>query len=131
MVGNLNTETYPASANLPAYVRENYRAYGDYNIDRIIITYHVQTRVVEALYVTEHDGTAYGMFRHDRTYDVSSELVRTLRSTQLDVSTFLTWMGYYGDIQMVQNTETTNYYPESSVQTYSGSTAAPQSIDFR
>ncbi|XP_028258934.1 uncharacterized protein LOC114434130 [Parambassis ranga] len=132
VVGNLNTETYPASANLPAYVRENYGAYGDYNIDRIIISYHVQTRVVETLYVTEHDGAAYGRFRHDRTYDISSELVRTLQSTQLDVSNFLTWMGYYGDTQMVPNTETTTYYPESSVQTYSGYTASrPQSIEFR
>ncbi|XP_067354745.1 uncharacterized protein [Channa argus] len=43
-VGNLNTETYPSSANLPTYVRENYGFDGNrstYNIDRIIISYQM------------------------------------------------------------------------------------------
>ncbi|XP_038570505.1 uncharacterized protein LOC119899810 [Micropterus salmoides] len=133
-VGNLNTETYPASANLPTYVRENYGLYGNcsnYNIDRIIISYQVRTRVVEMVYVTEHDGAAFGRFSPDRTYEISSELIQTLQSLQLDLDTFLTHTGYWGDLQVVQSNHIEEiHHPEPSaqqmfnmVQTYSGCTA--------
>ncbi|KAK1885667.1 Chitin synthase 3 [Dissostichus eleginoides] len=101
-VGNLNTDTYPASANLPTYVRENYvleDKIGDINLDRIIVSYQLRTRVVERVYVTEHDRAAFG--------------------------------GYWGDIQVVQANDIEEiYYPEPSaqqmfniMQNYSGSTA--------
>uniref|UniRef100_A0A8D3ABF4 Uncharacterized protein n=1 Tax=Scophthalmus maximus TaxID=52904 RepID=A0A8D3ABF4_SCOMX len=96
-VGNLNTETCPASANLPMYVRENYGLdgnHGIYNIDRIIISFQLKTRVVETVFVTEHDGVSFGGFSPDRTYGISSELLRALQSPQLDLTTFLTQAGY-------------------------------------
>lgn len=99
-VGNLNTETCPASANLPMYVRENYGLdgnHGIYNIDRIIISFQLKTRVVETVFVTEHDGVSFGGFSPDRTYGISSELLRALQSPQLDLTTFLTQAGYVGD----------------------------------
>uniref|UniRef100_A0A3Q4HHF9 Uncharacterized protein n=1 Tax=Neolamprologus brichardi TaxID=32507 RepID=A0A3Q4HHF9_NEOBR len=97
-VGNLSTETYPASANLPAYVRENYRSgvrSNNSNIDRIIIGYRVRTRVVEAVYITEHDPAAFGRFRFDRTFEISCELIQALQNPQLDLTGFLIQMGYY------------------------------------
>lgn len=104
-VGNLNTETYPASADLPAYVRENYGLdgnYGDCNSDRIIISYQARSRLVEAVYVTEHDDDAFGRFRADRTFEVSCDLIRVLQDQRLDVSSLLSRMGYYDDVQETQ-----------------------------
>lgn len=119
-VGNLNTETYPASADLPTYVRENYGLdvnCGLNNIDRIIIGCQVRTRVVETVYVTEHDGASFGGFSRDRTYEISCELIRVLQSPQLDLATFLTQTGYYGDIKEIQaNYIVDIYYPEPSAQ---------------
>lgn len=139
-VGNLNTETYAGSADLPAYVRENYGSDGNrgtYNIDRIIISYQVRTRVVETVYVTEHDRTASGRFSPERTYQISAELIQVLQSPLLDITTFLTQMGYYAPIRVFQshNVEEINY-PEPSaqqmLQTYSGSTArTDQNYDLR
>ncbi|GLD61131.1 uncharacterized protein AKAME5_001297800 [Lates japonicus] len=136
VVGNLNTETYPASANLPTYVRENYGLdgnSGNHNMDRIIISYQMRTRVVETVYVTEHDRAAFGRFSPDRTYEISSELIQTLQSPQLDLTNFLTKTGYYGHIQVVQDIED---YQEPSAQqmfnivrTYSGSTARAELND--
>ncbi|XP_041839270.1 uncharacterized protein LOC121638498 [Melanotaenia boesemani] len=105
-VGNLNTETYPSSANLPAFVRENYGFDGDYsisNMDRIIISYQAGSGVVETVYVTEHDDAAFGRFRPDRTHKVSSELVRALQNPQLDISSFLIQMGYYGNAEVFED----------------------------
>ncbi|XP_069024487.1 uncharacterized protein [Embiotoca jacksoni] len=127
-VGNLNTETYPASANLPAYVRENYGLRGNVskkNIDRLIISYEARGRLVETVYVTEHDGAAFGMFRPDGTHQISRELIQTLQNPQLDLATFLTLMGYDGYMEM--------YYPDqwalqvvNTEQTYSGSPATTE-----
>uniref|UniRef100_A0A3Q0R983 Uncharacterized protein n=1 Tax=Amphilophus citrinellus TaxID=61819 RepID=A0A3Q0R983_AMPCI len=134
-VGNLNTETYPASANLPAYVRENYRSGGkgtNYNIDRIIIGYRVKTRVVETVYVTEHDAAMFGRFRSDRTYEISSELIQALQNPQLDLTTFLIQMGYY--VSVVQGIEEIPYSDPpaqqmyNAVQNYSRPTAAAQQV---
>ncbi|XP_071361838.1 uncharacterized protein [Trachinotus anak] len=135
-VGNLNTDKYPESANLPMYVRENYGLDGNRginNIDRLIISYQVRTMVVETVYVTQHDSAAFGRFCPEGTYEISSELIQALQSPQLDLTTFLTMMGYYGDIQGVQDMEEL-HYPEASaqtVQTYSGFTAGPGSDDLR
>lgn len=141
-VGNLNTETYPSSANLPTYVRENYEFNGNcvnYNIDRIIISYQVRTRVVETVYVTEHDTAVFGRFSPDRTHEISCELIQALQNPQLDLTTFLTQMGYYGDMVVVQdNNINETHYPEPSaqpmynmVQTNSGSTTMEQSDNLR
>uniref|UniRef100_A0A672FL05 Uncharacterized protein n=1 Tax=Salarias fasciatus TaxID=181472 RepID=A0A672FL05_SALFA len=97
-VGNLNAETHPGSADLPAYVRENYELEGscrDDNVDRLIIGYRVRTGAVEVLFVTEHDAAAVGRFRPDRTYRISWDLIRVLQSPDLDLSSFLTQVGYY------------------------------------
>ncbi|XP_072240162.1 uncharacterized protein [Leuresthes tenuis] len=113
-VGNLSTERYPESANLPLYVRENYGfegAYDNCNKDRIIISCQVRTRVVEKVYVTEHDEAAAGMFRRDRTHEISCELVQALQNPQLDISTFLTQMGYYGDGRTLQ--DPFGFFPET------------------
>lgn len=122
-VGNLNTKTYPAAANLPTFVRENYVLHGnrnDYNTDRIIISYQVRTRVVETVYVTEHDGAGCGRFSPDRTHEISFELIRALQSPQLDLNTFLIQTGYYANVQAVQTNDVEDiHYP---VLTYSGST---------
>ncbi|XP_035516889.1 uncharacterized protein LOC118327581 [Morone saxatilis] len=142
-IGNLNTKTYPGAANLPTYVTENYGLdgnRGNYNIDRIIISYQVRTRVVETVYVTEHDGEASWRFSPDRTFEISCELIRALQSPQLDLTTFLIQVGYYSGNQVIQD----NYIGEShnpepsaqqmfnTVQTYSGSTArTAQSGDLR
>lgn len=125
-VGNLNTETYPGAANLPAYVRENYGQGGHHgysNIDRVIISYQLNTGVVEMVYVTEHDGEDFGRFSADRTHEISFELIEALQSPQMDLTTFLTRTGYYEDIEEL-------YYPEpaaeqifDTMQTYSGSVA--------
>lgn len=107
-VGNLNADTFPSSAHLPAFVRENYGADGDYSIsntDRIIISYQASSRAVETLYVTEHDAATVGRFRPDRTHLVSSELVRALQSPQLDVDSFLIQTGYYGDAQEIYSSD--------------------------
>ncbi|XP_076001466.1 uncharacterized protein LOC142994604 [Genypterus blacodes] len=96
-VGNLNAETYPGSANLPSYVRENYESDGyhsDYNTDRIIISYQVRTKEVETVYITEHDTAVLGMFSPDRTHEISPELIQALQSPQLDLTTFLIKMAY-------------------------------------
>ncbi|XP_070780068.1 uncharacterized protein [Enoplosus armatus] len=134
-VGNLNTETYPASANLPAYVRENYGSdgiRGDDNIDRIIISYQVRSRVVEAVYVTEHDRAAFGRFSPDRTCEISPELIQALQSPQLDLTSFLVQTGYYGYIEEIRYPEPSAQQVFSTVQTYSGSTARTvQNYDLR
>ncbi|XP_040001642.1 uncharacterized protein LOC120800007 [Xiphias gladius] len=140
-VGNLNTETYPASANLPMYVRENYGLDGNrviYNIDRIVISYQVRTRMVETVYVTEHDGASFGSFSPDRTYEISSELIRALQSPQLDLTAFLSQMGYYDDIQVVQDIEEIRYREPSNCvsmfniqETYNGSTARTENDNLR
>ncbi|KAK1893196.1 Adenine deaminase 1 [Dissostichus eleginoides] len=133
-VGNLNTDTYPASANLPTYVRENYvleDKIGDINLDRIIVSYQLRTRVVERVYVTEHDRAAFGRFSTDRTFEIHPELIQALQSPQADLTTFLSRTGYWGDIQVVQANDIEEiYYPEPSaqqmfniMQNYSGSTA--------
>lgn len=94
-------------------------------MDRIIISYQKRTRVVETVYVTEHDRAAFGKFSPDRTYEISSELIQTLQNPQLDLTNFLTKTGYYGHIQVVQGIE--DYQEPSAqqmfniVQTYSGS----------
>ncbi|XP_029287813.1 uncharacterized protein LOC115008374 [Cottoperca gobio] len=138
-VGNLNTETYPASANLPTYVRENYDLdgnFGNNNIDRIIVRYQVRTRVVETVYVTEHDGAAFGSFSTARTFEIHPELIQALQSPQLDLTAFLTQTGYWGDMQVVQanNMEEIHYLQPSAQQmfniTYSGSTARTQRDSF-
>uniref|UniRef100_A0A667WM12 Uncharacterized protein n=1 Tax=Myripristis murdjan TaxID=586833 RepID=A0A667WM12_9TELE len=111
LVGNLNTETYPASANLPAYVTEYYRLSNNPdsvttlydNLDRIIISLRVGTRVVETVYVTEHDMFVSGRFSPDNTHEVSPALIRALQSPELDLSTFLTHMGYYQGMQVARN----------------------------
>ncbi|XP_073332100.1 uncharacterized protein [Pagrus major] len=141
-VGNLNAETFPAAANLPTYVRDNYEMNGyrgDYNIDRIIISYHVRTRTVETVYVTEHDGEAFGRFSPDRTHEISFELIQVLQSLQLDLTTFLEEMGYYSDFQVVQgnNIEETHYSEDSyqqmfnTLETYSRSMARTMQSDFQ
>ncbi|XP_063739476.1 uncharacterized protein LOC134864444 isoform X3 [Eleginops maclovinus] len=119
-VGNLNTETYPGSADLPSYVRENYDLEGnidDINIDRIIVSYQLRTRVVETVYVTEHDRAVFGMFSADRTFEINPELIQDLQSPQLDLTTFLTQTSYWGDIQVVQTNDIDEiHYPEPSVE---------------
>lgn len=130
-VGNLNTETYPASVDLPTYVRENYELNGNrgsYNLDRIIMSYQVRTKEVETVYVTEHDTSAPGRFCSDRTYEISLELIQALQSPLLDLPTFLTQMGY-GPVQLFYYNAIEEYYPESpaqqmysNFQNYSGST---------
>lgn len=133
-VGNLNTETYPASANLPTYVRENYGLdgnRGNYNIDRIIISYQVRTRVVETVYITEHDTAVFGRFNTDRTFEISCELIQALQNPQLDLTTFLTQMGYYGVIEEIHYPEPSGQTEYNIMQTYSGSTTREQSDVFR
>lgn len=116
-VGNLNTNAFPAAANLPTYVRENYgfgSHHGNENMDRIIISFQVQTRVVETVYVTEHDGRGRGKFSPNRTYEIRWELILALRNPQLDITTFLSQMGYYTSVQCQQLsgfTEPLNYDP--------------------
>ncbi|XP_034043925.1 uncharacterized protein LOC117526046 isoform X2 [Thalassophryne amazonica] len=129
-VGNLNTQTYPDSANLPTYVREQYElnVYSSKcNTDRLIIRYQVRTKVVETMYVTEHDANNSGGFSFDKTYEISPELIEALQSSQLDITTFLTQMGYYGDIEMAYESEQINW-PERSaqqmLQAYHGASAS-------
>ncbi|KAM9363883.1 uncharacterized protein ABDE67_020905 [Symphorus nematophorus] len=144
-VGNLNIETYPASANLPTYVRENYEVrgnHGNYNTDRIIISYQVRTRVVETVYVTEHDGGGTGRFSPDRTHEIGFELIQVLQDTQLELTTFLTWTGYYVGIPVnIDDYQASNaeiYYTEdpaeqifNTVQTYNTSTARAGQVNIR
>ncbi|KAM3622823.1 uncharacterized protein V6R79_003547 [Siganus canaliculatus] len=128
-VGNLNTETFSAAANLPSYVRENYELDQDrsnHNIDRIIISYQVQTRVVDSVYITEHDRDVYGSFNPYSTFKVSLELIHALQQPELDISTFLIQMGYYANIQMSSVGQIYHLDPSAqqmfnSVQTYGGS----------
>lgn len=117
-VGNLNTESYPAAANLPAYVRENYGLRGNRdnrNIDRIIISYQVRTRVVERVYVTEHDGENVGRFNPDRTCEISYELIQALQSPQLDLNNFLIRVGYFEFVPVlpVNNREEMHYQEQA------------------
>lgn len=93
---------------------------GDYNIDRIIISYHVRTRTVETVYVTEHGGEVFGGFSPDRTYEISFELIQVLQSPQLGLTTFLTQMGYYSDFQLVQanNIDGTHHSEDSYQQMF-------------
>ncbi|XP_061573912.1 uncharacterized protein LOC133440578 [Cololabis saira] len=115
-VGNLNTRNYPASADLPAYVRENHGNHSKYsNTDRLIIRYQKRSRVVETLYVTEHDYANFSRFRADRTHEISSELIRALQNPQLDIDTFLFQMDYCKDMQVVRDTDNM-YNLDSSVQ---------------
>ncbi|KAM6939571.1 uncharacterized protein FYW49_008020 [Xenentodon cancila] len=104
-VGNLNTRNYPASADLPAYVRENHRKESNCNTDRIIISYQKSLRVVETVYVTEHNDADFGRFRADRTHEISSELIRALQNPQLDISTFLLQMDYCEDVHVLRDTD--------------------------
>ncbi|KAK5900143.1 hypothetical protein CesoFtcFv8_009546 [Champsocephalus esox] len=133
-VGNLNTATYPGSANLPTYVRGNYVRdgnIGDINLDRIIVSYQLRTRVVERVYVTEHDRAAFGRFSTSRTFEIHPELIQALQSPQADLTTVLSWTDYWGDTQVVQANDIEEMnYPEPSAQqmfnikqNYSGSTA--------
>ncbi|KAF7649832.1 hypothetical protein LDENG_00135320 [Lucifuga dentata] len=97
-VGNLNKESHPGSSNLPSYVRENYDfkyCHGNDNMDRIIISYQVTTRVIKKVYITEHGGVVFGRFSPDRTHEISPELIQALQSPYLDRTTFLTLMGYH------------------------------------
>lgn len=137
-VGNLNTETYPGSANLPPYVRENYELdgyLGNYNMDRIIISFHVRTKVVETVYVTEHDTAVLGMFSPDRTHEIGPELIQALQSPQLDLTTFLTKMGYYEPtvVDHVVDAAQTSYqgpqHMSNIVQSHNGSSARRQETD--
>ncbi|XP_029931604.1 uncharacterized protein LOC115376216 [Myripristis murdjan] len=144
LVGNLNTETYPASANLPAYVTEYYRLSNNPdsvttlydNLDRIIISLRVGTRVVETVYVTEHDMFVSGRFSPDNTHEVSPALIRALQSPELDLSTFLTHMGYYQgmqvarveDIGQIHNQELSAQQILDLLQSYSGYSAIGQQI---
>ncbi|XP_043968979.1 uncharacterized protein LOC122828946 isoform X1 [Gambusia affinis] len=105
VVGNLSTQSYPQSADLPAFVRENLGADGVSNSDRIIISYQVKTRLVGKVYVTEHDDADVGGFRSDGTHEVSSQLIRLLQNPQLDLSSLLTQMGYYDDVEMLQDAQ--------------------------
>ncbi|XP_038144157.1 uncharacterized protein LOC119785517 [Cyprinodon tularosa] len=105
VVGNLNTLSYPESADLPAFVRENHGADRSSNSDRLIISCQVKTRVVEKVYVTEHDDGDLGRFRSDGTHEVSPELIRVLQNPELDLSFLLTQIGYYDDVEMLQDTE--------------------------
>lgn len=93
---------------------------GDYNIDRIIISYHVRTRTVETVYVTEHGGEVFGGFSPDRTYEISFEIIQVLQSPQLGLTTFLTQMGYYSDFQLVQanNIDGTHHSEDSYQQMF-------------
>ncbi|XP_014832677.1 PREDICTED: uncharacterized protein LOC106910532 isoform X2 [Poecilia mexicana] len=110
VVGNLSIQSYPQSADLPAFVRENLGVDGVSNSDRIIISYQVKTRLVDKVYVTEHDDADAGRFRSDGTHEVSSQLIRLLQNPQLDLSSLLTQMGYYDDVEMLQDA------PDPSVQ---------------
>ncbi|XP_028999361.1 uncharacterized protein LOC114851789 isoform X2 [Betta splendens] len=93
-VGNLNTETYPGSADLPKYVR---------------------SRLVEAVYITEHDGSGSGRFSFEKTYQISTALIQALQSTLLDITTFLTQMGYYAQTGECQSYNTVDViYPDLS-----------------
>ncbi|XP_032418725.1 uncharacterized protein LOC116719962 isoform X2 [Xiphophorus hellerii] len=105
VVGNLSTRSYPRSADLPAFVRENLGADGVSNSDRIIISYQVNTRLVDKVYVAEHDDADAGQFRSDGTHEVSSRLIRLLQNPQLDLSSLLTQMGYYDDVEMLQDAQ--------------------------
>ncbi|KAM9314764.1 uncharacterized protein KZ484_024427 [Pholidichthys leucotaenia] len=116
-VGNLNRERHPDSVNLPAYVRENHGFGGDSNIDRIIIGYQLSTRLVEMVYITEHNGAFLGRFRPEGTYQISSELILALQDPGLDLTAFLTMMGYYGNMYSAPALQTT--YGESRLLEYS------------
>ncbi|XP_054882407.1 uncharacterized protein LOC129356890 isoform X2 [Poeciliopsis prolifica] len=105
VVGNLSTQSYPRSADLPPFVRENLGAGGVSNSDRIIISYQVKTRLVDKVYITEHEDAAAGRFRSDGTHEVSSQLIRLLQNPQLDLSSLLTQMGYYDEVVMLQDAE--------------------------
>lgn len=114
-------------------MRENYRSgvrSNNSNIDRIIIGYRVRTRVVETVYITEHDPAAFGRFRFDRTFEISCELIQALQNPQLDLTSFLIQMGYY--VNVLQGIGEIPYSDPSAqqtcsvVQNYSGSTATTQ-----
>ncbi|CAJ1053854.1 uncharacterized protein LOC117815687 isoform X2 [Xyrichtys novacula] len=125
-VGNLNAETYLGSENLPNYVTQNFGFEGEDNTDRLIISYKVRSRVVDKVYVTQHDRAFSGRFSPNDTYEISSELIQALQSPYMEVTSFLTQMGYYGDIPVVGScdNEYTNYQSEqiSTFNNYSCST---------
>lgn len=99
-------------------MRENYEIAGNNgnkNTDRVIISFHMQTRIVETVHVTKHDEGFPGRFSPHGTYKVSCELIQALQNPELDITTFLNHMGYYTDIQSQQLYNdmvplTTNYY---------------------
>lgn len=105
MVGNLRVRSYPGSADLPPFVRENLRVGGASNSDRIIISFQPKTRLVEKVYVTEHDDANAGRFRSDGTHEVGPELIRLLQNPELDLSSLLALMGYYDDLEMLPEAE--------------------------
>ncbi|XP_074551206.1 uncharacterized protein LOC141808478 [Halichoeres trimaculatus] len=121
-VGNLNTETYPGSEDLPPYVTQNYGFEGDYNTDRLIISYQVKSRAVETVYVTKHDSDFSGSFSPDDTYEISSELIQALQTSHMDLTSFLTEMRFYMDIPVVEWYNEENYdYNEQMFDSYTDS----------
>lgn len=128
-VGNLNTETYPGSADLPTYVTQNCGFKGDVNTDRLIISYQVRSKEVEAVYVTKHVGDFSGSFSSDDTYEISSELIQILQSPDMDLTSFLTQMGFYYDIPVVpwcDGEENYNYYDQQIYNSYTGSAVSTE-----
>ncbi|XP_034543450.1 uncharacterized protein LOC117815687 isoform X2 [Notolabrus celidotus] len=117
-VGNLNTETYPGSEDLPAYVTQNYGFEGDYNTDRLIISYQARSRVVKTVYVTQHERDFSGCFCPDETYEISSELIQALQSPLVDLTSFLTQMGFYKEIPVVRWCEEEIYDDEEEIYDY-------------
>lgn len=104
------------------------------NLDRIIISLRVGTRAVETVYITEHDMFVSGRFSPDKTHEVSPDLIRALQSPELDLSTFLTYMGYYEgmqvarveDIGQIHNQELSAQQILDLLQSYSGYSAIGQ-----
>ncbi|XP_033182024.1 uncharacterized protein LOC113161900 [Anabas testudineus] len=88
----------------------------------------MRTRVVETVYVTEHDRSSSGRFRSDRTYQISAELIHALQSPVLDITTFLIRMGYFLPMWGLNGNDNEEInYPEPAEQqmlhTYNGWTA--------
>lgn len=108
VVGNLRVRSYPGSADLPPFVRENLGVVGGAsNSDRIIISYQPEARLVARVYVTEHDDANAGRFRSDGTHEVAPELIRLLQNPELDLSSLLALMGYYDDLVAFPEAEET------------------------
>ncbi|KAG7458558.1 hypothetical protein MATL_G00221530 [Megalops atlanticus] len=84
-VGNLNADTHPGALDLPKYVREAYdnrRNFYERNKDRIIISLHRSTKLIEEVYITEHQSGS-GDFSPDGTYLLSSDIIRDAGNMQL------------------------------------------------